>query len=289
MTSDDLLEDLLLEFRDYSEEIQHYLQQKEKKNEIRRVERAHLIVAIGVASAFIGLFSSTPANFKPGACLIGRQSDLVCALGINAFFSMLYIPAKLVTITIRPLPLAEDLEDLNDLVLPFVHVMVFIGSIPLIILLLFGFNLSFKGLAPSYFIIQFLLLFIPASRYAKQYEKTMGRIEAATTNRRVLITSGFTGDAGRLILTNTTNEAIPPSEIEIQAKSVPQGIEINIGQTVDRNGHWELIDELGPNETRPLPVHTEMVPGADVKEDVIVFLIKVADEKPLEKTLRIGS
>jgi len=273
---------------------------RKKRSEITRVQRAHLIVAIGVVSAFATLYTPPEGPFQFN--VFWASQEPIYALLLHAVLFMIYIPTHLYTITVWTLPTEAKLDKIHDLVLPFANLFLLMGSLPLVLLLILkvdlpSFSISTQqifsypsGLAPlltvlfdqsisesvylssnslltvaatpvTYILIEIIVFAYPAYRYARAFEKNMSKIQTGSKSRRLSLGTGSSGDSARVTITNSNDQEVPGQDIKLEIET-PRGVVVDdVRHATEVDSGYLLLDDLGPEESLRLPIEIDTIPG----------------------------
>jgi hypothetical protein len=274
------------ELKEQNNFLKKHLKNERERKKISRAENIHVLVALGVLSSFIALLTSNRITIPTLECVQG-PADFGCILLIHVALSILFIPAKLATITARPIFDPDWLTDLDEKYLPIIHVYIFIGSLLPIFLLSIGRNPSHEYLPLLYFGIEAIVLVLPAIRYGQGFQEKVQEINAATTDRRVIIAGSGSGDATELHLENPTGEVIESDQIELQIDA-PLGLDVRVGQSIELESNlYQPAKDLKPEHPQNLPIFIDRSSkSGGISSDSVEIVLLIDGEKHDTKTIK---
>lgn len=286
--SDDGIVELKHAFDNHSEFLREHLEEQKSRQEIQRAENIHILVALGVLSAFVAL-STTREVALPTLTCVFYSNELTCILFFHALLSLLFIPLKLATITVLPFYSPKWVRNIDHKYLPMLHVFIFMGSLPALVILAAGYNPTHPYLVLGYFAIEGIVLIIPAVIYGLKFQKKVSDLNTTATDREVIVAGSGSGDAAELHVENPTEDRIAKDEIRFTVDS-PPGLTVRIGQctpTNDSETEFKPKTGLEPGEPSILPVEIwreDTSPG--ISQSEIRITTTVDGEKMGEDTIK---
>ncbi|ARS90787.1 hypothetical protein B1756_14365 [Natrarchaeobaculum aegyptiacum] len=290
---------------------------RRKRSETTRVQRAHLLVAIGVIGAFATFYN--PSEDPIQLDVFWTASEPIYALLIHVVLFMAYIPAHLYTITAWTLPTETRLDKLHDLVLPFANLFLLLGSLPLVLMIIL--NIDFSALPSvriaalqttlfsqpisesvypasnsfiilavtpvSYILVEIIVFAYPAYRYARAFEENMSNIQTGSRSRRLHLSTGSSGDSARVTITNSNDQEVSGEDIKLEIDT-PRGVIVeDVRHATEADSGYRLVDDLAPDESIRLPIELGEIPGVkyddyrgeEVEVDVFIHGEKTSTER----------
>lgn len=282
------------------EELVDLQESRQQFSKIKRVQRAHLMVAIGVVGAFATLYDLPDGSLQ--LSVFWTSNNPMYPLMIHAILFMVYIPAHLHMITVWSLPMEGRWDKIHELVLPFANLFLLLGSLPLVLLIILGLdvpsleisiqqilsyppeleillfilvnywisegvslfseNITLIVATPTNYILGEIIVFAyPAYRYAKAYEQNMSKIQTGSKSRRLSLSTGSSGDSARIRITNSNSQEVSGENIKLEIDT-PDGVEVqNVRHATEDGSGYILHDDLEPNESIRIPIELENIPG----------------------------
>lgn len=263
-------------FTEFADLIEDELEERAEKEKITRAENIHILVALGVLSSFIALYTAERVDLPSLSCFTG-VSGFGCVLAVHVIASIVFIPAKLATITTRPIYDPKWLSRTDEFILPAAHVYLLVGSIIPIISLLIDYNPTHEYFTIGYLFIEFIILVVPTVKYGLKFEEAVQDIEAKTTNKQIYATGGGSAGFPELQLTNKTDEDIPAEDIVFIALG-PNELEVNITQTkAIGDSKFQPLRPLYAGESRNLGIDISPTEKSDGIDDVEIEIITKID------------
>lgn len=284
--SDDILREIAGHLGEQNDKLEFQHEQRQVHQRLQAAERAHLLVTLGVLSGLLTYYFRE-GGFGIVECFTTPSGPFCALITVSLFSVVLYIPGKLLTMTLQPVVDSELLNRINDVFLPAVNVFLVLGVVIASALYIIFPDLSHRHFTASYFLIAVLLSIVPAHLYTQKYQKIMGKIRTTSTRRNIIATSNLSGSDGFVRLTNPNSKPIPRDEITLRV-DVPQNILVEIGHTIgnpNEDDEIHLDRELESNTVMDLPVTINPVtsspkgeveieidiPGQSVQTEIITY------------------
>lgn len=275
----DEVKNLREDFASHRRDLETRAEKNEKRNQIAQIDQVHIATAVGIITTFATLYASGHLSLDTEMYL-NLVVNFETILGLHVAAAILFIPAKLSTMTLSPPVYDSELtRKVNDFVLPALHVFVLWGGLIPALMVFLSTSSEWNLLSGIYFILEIIGLLYPAYHYATGYNRAMSDIKASTTNR-VLIPKGGRGETTtRLQLENSSSEAISPDKISIKVDA-PEGISVEVGQTRSAPDKDILrpLRELKAKSTVNLPVTIEI----DSDQEITDGNIKITTDSPTQ-------
>lgn len=233
------------------------------QSEVRRVQRAHLIVAIGVVSAFATLYSAPQGGISIAS--FWSSNEPIYPLLVHSCLFLVYIPIHLYTITLWSLSSETWADQLHEFFLPFSNLILLCGSLPLILFVILDLNLSYRWVklnAVTYIIAEAIVLYYPAIKHAEAFKETMSEIQTDSKSRRIRVSTRPSGDSPRVRVKNNSDEKIAGENIELRIET-PESIEIeNVVHATKSGSGYILHDDIDADDFARIPIKIDPLPTA---------------------------
>lgn len=283
----ELLREVSRELQVQNDRIQTNEENRQLQAKVERSENAHLLVSLGVLSALI-TYSMQGNGLELRECITGLSGP-VCAVKLTAFISVFYLPGKLLVTTLLPVADSEWVEKTNDLLLPSIHVFLFIS-----ILFLLPIYLLFPDYQIKYFSIKFIALAVlasigPAYRYTQRYGSAMEKVRTASTRRNIIVTSSGAQSDGKIRLTNPNSKPIPNDEVTLSIDE-PAEVDVTIRQTIsgDNENERKPATDVPANSVMDLPVIIDVISESNDVSGEVEIAVDIPDQPVQIETLSFG-
>lgn len=250
------------------------------RKQIERAENVQVVVAVAVLSGYLTILTEDDSLFE----------SFSLAIDILAFAAVLFLAGKLLTLTVRPFYQHNYLAVIDQKILPWMFVFIFLITFAVIIPAViplpdFDFDALIDrisqiipggvGAADIYILFWALVSVLIGWQYASWTSKTMSELETAAPDVRFTFSSGKGGQTFPLTLKNPYDNEISPEDIRIKVEP-SAGVEVDVPQA----------KELGANVWRPrmaIPADSRMnmhfqITRSDDKSEISEESVEITTE-----------
>lgn len=240
------LRELTEEINEIKLDIQGELKKRDHRTKIKRVENAHLLVALGIFGAFTSGISTQ---------FVGQT--LKSSFQYIGWASIIFLSLKLTTLSVRPVLLSNSnsrvkdiIVSVDDRILPILFIILLYGAISIVILEQFpelqrviSEIISIEIL----FTLQLIGLAILGYQYSNKYKSTMA-IESSSPEDIRIFPTGTSGSKLNFTVQNPGTSPLPSGDIEFHIDP-PDGISIkNVHPAHQEGGVWVNSYIIPPGE-----------------------------------------